>query len=230
MSKLTGHKKTYYSDWNKEELVNTIKAELVIELSHLTGPGNKYASWTREELVNSIKVELAKELENLTGQSSKFYSTWSRDELTELYKSLVGETRSPQHVTDVINARSKKPASKRSKSMKRSESSNGLLKKDLVDELSKLTGQTKKFYNSWSKDELIQRLEAAKDENWNSEKSAPKRMSRPSRRSSRRSRRTAGSKSPCKPYQNRVNGRCVNKPCKEGKIRDRITKRCRNKK
>ena len=34
-----------------------------------------------------------------------------------------------------------------------------------------------------------------------------------------------------KSYQMRNdNGRCVNKPCKDGKIRDKITKNCRSKK
>ena len=53
--------------------------------------------------------------------------------------------------------------------------------------------------------------------------------SRSQTRKSSRSRRTA--RVPCKSYQERnESGRCINKKCKEGKIRDSETKKCRNKK
>jgi hypothetical protein len=58
-----------------------------------------------------------------------------------------------------------------------------------------------------------------------------KRVSRKRVSRKRVSRKRSTSKVSCKSYQKRnENGRCVNKECKDGKIRDRITKKCRNKK
>ena len=50
-------------------------------------------------------------------------------------------------------------------------------------------------------------------------------------RSKSTSKSRSKSRSTCKSYQTRnEKGRCVNKPCKDGQIRDRVTKECRSKK
>jgi len=114
-------------------------------------------------------------------------------------------------------------------------------KKYYVDELARITGRTKKYYNSWSKPELEQRLYATKDEHWTPKHGKHVWLSTPPKRSRKRSRRKSRSrrrkrsnkktyKTECKSYQTRVNGRCRNKPCKGDKIRDQVTKRCRKKK
>ena len=130
---------------------------------------------------------------------------------------------------------------RRSLSRSRSRRVRSPTKKHYVDELARLTGRTKKYYNSWPKPELAQRLDAAQDERWIPKhgkhvwvSTPPKRSRRISRKRSRRSSRKHSKKktykTECKSYQTRVNGRCRNKPCKKDKIRDNITKKCRKKK
>jgi hypothetical protein len=110
-------------------------------------------------------------------------------------------------------------------------------KKSYVDTLSHITGRTKKFYSEWTKSELKERLHATEYESWSPihgkhvwsprKRVSRKRVSR--KRVSRK--RVSRKRVSCKSYQKRnENGRCINKECKDDKIRDRITKKCRNKK
>jgi hypothetical protein len=111
-------------------------------------------------------------------------------------------------------------------------------KKYYVDNLSRFTGRKKSVYNSLSKEELKQRMKAVAKEHCMSEHGTnlwlrtPPKCSGSRRTSRRRSRKKSSkTKKPCKSYQRRnENGRCANKPCKEGKIRDKVSKKCRKKK
>jgi hypothetical protein len=130
-------------------------------------------------------------------------------------------------------------------------------KKSYVDTLSHITGRTKKFYSEWTKSELKERLHATEYESWSPihgkhvwsprkrvsrkrvsrKRVSRKRVSRKrvSRKRVSRKRvsrkRVSRKRVSCKSYQKRnENGRCINKECKDDKIRDRITKKCRNKK
>ena len=145
--------------------------------------------------------------------------------------------RTKRQILAAANRRSPSPKRRisRSRSPRRSRSPT---KKSYVDELARLTGRTKSYYNSWSKHELKQRLYATEEEHWSPKHgkhvwlSTPPKRRKSRKRSRKRSRKKRSKKKvPCKTHQERnERGRCVNKPCKPGKIRDKVTKRCRKKK
>ena len=82
-----------------------------------------------------------------------------------------------------------------SRSRSRSRRVRSPTKKYYVDELARITGRTKKYYNSWSKPELEQRLYATKDEHWTPKHGKHVWLSTPPKRSRKRSRRRSPKRS-----------------------------------
>ena len=221
-------------DWSESSdsgyVIKATKKELIDELASLTGsPKNRYKKWSKEELsqrvtaindgevwnisagptITATKKKLIDELANITGSPKNAYKDWSKKELLQRIYASTDEDWGMAAPSET--------------------------KKSLVDELARLTGSTKSSYKDWSKAELTQRLMAIGHEDWGKAgpvtgKKKVKISSRSRAKKIRSKKKSSKKKKSCEPYQQRVNGRCVNKPCGDGKIRDRVTKRCRKKK
>jgi hypothetical protein len=154
-------------------------------------------------------------LSHITGGTKKFYSEWTKSELKERLHSMEYENWSPihgKHVWSPRKRRSRKRSPSKRKSRKRLQSNR----------------------RSPSKKRSRKRSPSKRKSRKRSPSKRRSRKRSPSKRRSRKrspSKRRSTSKVGCKSYQKRnENGRCVNNECKDGKIRDRITKKCRHKK
>ena len=181
---------------------------------------------------------LAEELSGYTGLSKSHYiKNMKKDQIESALEEVHRQGLHLKKGKHVYFGTPKRRSSKlRSRTTSRhSTPVKGPTKKDLIDEVVRYTGRPKARYKDWEKEALMQRLEALHDSGARPLKEKVVKMATPihkkSRRLSRRRRSRSKAKVKCKSYQVRnSSGRCVNKPCKNGKIRDRKTKKCRKKK
>lgn len=188
------------------------------------------------------KAMLAEELSRYTGLSKSHYiKSMKKDQIEAALEEVHRQGLRPKKGKHVYFGTPKRRSSKlrsRRGSKIRSRRSTPVkvpTKKDLIDEVVRYTGRPKARYKDWEKVALMQRLEALRDSGARPLKGKVVKLGTPIRkksiRRSRRRRSSSKAKVQCKSYQVRNSrGRCVNKPCKNGKIRDRKTKKCRNKK
>lgn len=180
------------------------------------------------------KEMLAVELSRYTGLSKSHYiKNMKKDQIEASLEEVHRQGLHPKKGKHVYIGTPKKLRSRRRS--RRSTPVRGPTKKDLIDEVVRHTGRPKARYKDWEKEALLQRLEALRDSGARPLKGKVVKLGTPlrkkSRRRSRKRRSSSKAKVQCKSYQVRnSNGRCVNKPCKNGKIRDRKTKKCRKKK
>ena len=196
----------------------------------------------------STKKELAKKLASVLDKSTTAI-------LKEYKKDQIIRRLEKAHKKGLISKHVYLETPKRKRSKRMSNYSSGsrgsskkegvyvvkLTKDELARELAKIRPESKSvLVKKYSRDQLERRLKDAQKKGkipkhvyLSTPKKSPKRESSRSKSSGSKSRRksTRVSRVPCKSYQIRnENGRCVNKPCKEGKIRDKLTKKCRSKK
>jgi hypothetical protein len=169
------------------------------------------------------KKYLIDEIVRYTGRPKARYKDWEKRALMQRLEEL--------HDSGTRPLRGKVVKIKYPRQSTRSRS-RGLTKKDLIDDIVRYTGRPKVIYNKWEKEAIEQRLYALKDSGARPLRGKVVKLGTPRRKSrSRRSRSKSTTKVQCKSYQVRnERGRCVNKPCKPGRIRDRETKKCRKKK
>jgi hypothetical protein len=167
--------------------------------SSSSGKSNERRSYGEGYVVNLTKDELAIYLAQIRPESkSALIKKYSRDQLQRRVSAAQKQGKLSKHV--LFGTPSKKSPSKKSSSKSPSKKS-----------------PSKKS--------------SSKSPSKKSSSKSPSKKSRSKSRSKSPSKKSRRSQEPCKSYQTRnERGRCVNKPCKDGEIRDRVTKECRSKK
>ena len=174
----------------------TTKTELVDELARLTNePKVTFKGKSKEKLIILLHETHKRKNYPKRGKHVSFgqhHVTYGSPVRKKRYSGRARRSslRPKRSYRTRISSPRRRNSRRGSRSRSRSRRVRSPTKKYYVDELARITGRTKKYYNSWSKPELEQRLYATKDEHWTPKHGKHVWLSTPPKRSRKRSRRS----------------------------------------